>query len=183
VPDKRLTISQLVNIAQSKAGGGGPIVGEGSAAKEENAPGFVAHLLKIKVDAETGEIRPLNYVGVQDVGFAINPMMVEGQMHGGMIQGLGIALSEAMVYDENGQLLTGSFMDYAVPRIDTVPEVETVLVENPSTYGTFGARGIGEPPIIAGAAAAANAIFDATGVRLTNLPMQGKALWQKLQAG
>jgi CO/xanthine dehydrogenase Mo-binding subunit len=183
VPDKRLTISQLVNIAQSKAGGGGPIVGEGSAAKEENAPGFVAHLLKIKVDAETGEIRPLNYVGVQDVGFAINPMMVEGQMHGGMIQGLGIALSEAMVYDENGQLLTGSFMDYAVPRINTVPEVETVLVENPSTYGTFGARGIGEPPIIAGAAAAANAIFDATGVRLTNLPMQGKALWQKLQAG
>lgn len=181
VPDKRLSIAKLVNIAQSKAGGGGPIVGEGSSAKEENAPGFVAHLLKIKVDAETGEIRPLDYLGVQDVGFAINPMMVEGQLHGGMIQGLGIALSEAMVYDENGQLLTGSFMDYALPRIDTVPHIETILLENPSPYGTFGARGIGEPPIIAGAAAAANAIFDATGVRLTNLPMQGKSLWQGMK--
>jgi CO/xanthine dehydrogenase Mo-binding subunit len=148
-----------------------------------NAPGFVAHLLKIKVDAETGEIRPLEYVGVQDVGFAINPMMVEGQMHGGMVQGLGIALSEAMVYDEDGQLLTGSFMDYAVPRIDTVPDIEAIMIDNPSPYGPFGARGIGEPPIIAGAAAAANAIFDATGVRLTNLPLQARVVWQKIQAG
>jgi CO/xanthine dehydrogenase Mo-binding subunit len=181
VPDKRLSIARLVEIAQSKAGGGGPIVGEGSSAKEENAPGFVAHLLKIKVDPETGEIRPLAYVGVQDVGFAINPMMVEGQMHGGMIQGLGIALSEAMIYDENGQLLTGTFMDYALPRIDTVPPIETIMIDNPSPYGPFGARGIGEPPIIAGAAAAAAAIYDATGVRLTTLPLQGKQLWQEMQ--
>jgi len=181
VPDKRLSIARLVEIAQSKAGGGGPIVGEGSSAKEENAPGFVAHLLKIKVDPETAEIRPLDYVGVQDVGFAINPMMVEGQMHGGMIQGLGIALSEAMVYDEYGQLLTGSFMDYALPRIDTVPHIEAIMIDNPSPYGPFGARGIGEPPIIAGAAVTANAIYDATGLRLTNLPLQGKQLWQKMQ--
>jgi CO/xanthine dehydrogenase Mo-binding subunit len=181
VPDKRLPIAQLVNIAQGKPGGGGPIVGEGSAAKEENAPGFVAHLVKIKVDPETGEIRVLDYIGVQDVGFAINPMMVEGQMHGGMVQGLGMALSEVMLYDETGQLLTGSFMDYAVPRFDTVPQIETIMVENPSPYGPFGARGIGEPPIIAGAAAVANAIKDATGVRLTSLPLQDKALWQKLQ--
>jgi CO/xanthine dehydrogenase Mo-binding subunit len=123
----------------------------------------------------------LDYIGVQDVGFAINPMMVEGQMHGGMVQGLGMALSEVMLYDETGQLLTGSFMDYAVPRFDTVPQIETIMVENPSPYGPFGARGIGEPPIIAGAAAVANAIKDATGVRLTSLPLQGKALWQKLQ--
>jgi CO/xanthine dehydrogenase Mo-binding subunit len=72
-------------------------------------------------------------------------------------------------------------MDYAVPRFDTVPQIETIMVENPSPYGPFGARGIGEPPIIAGAAAVANAIKDATGVRLTSLPLQGKALWQKLQ--
>ena len=181
VPDKRLAIAQLVNIAQSKAGGNGPIVGEGSSAKEENAPGFVAHLLKVQVDEETGEIRPLHYVGVQDVGFAINPMMVEGQLQGGMIQGLGMALSEAMVYDESGQLLTGSFMDYAMPRTDTMPQIDVIMLDNPSPYGPFGARGIGEPPIVAGPAAAANAIFDATGIRLTNLPLQSKTMWQKMQ--
>ena len=178
VPDKRLPIAQLVNIAQSKAGGGGPIVGEGSAAKEENAPGFVAHLVKIHVDSETGRITPLDYLGVQDVGFAINPMMVEGQLHGGMVQGLGIAMYEAMVYDSEGQLVTGSFMDYAVPRADMVPSIDVVLINNPSPYGPFGARGIGEPPIIAGGAAVGNAIKDATGVRLTRLPLQGEPLWR-----
>ena len=153
-------------------------MGEGSAAKEENAPGFVAHLVKIHVDSETGRITPLDYLGVQDVGFAINPMMVEGQMHGGMVQGLGIAMYEAMVYDSEGQLVTGSFMDYAVPRADMVPSIDVVLINNPSPYGPFGARGIGEPPIIAGGAAVGNAIKDATGVRLTRLPLQGEPLWR-----
>jgi CO/xanthine dehydrogenase Mo-binding subunit len=74
-------------------------------------------------------------------------------------------------------------MDYALPRIDTVPHIEAIMIDNPSPYGPFGARGIGEPPIIAGAAATANAIYDATGLRLTNLPLQGKQLWQKMQVG
>ena len=76
-----------------------------------------------------------------------------------------------MVYDENGQLLTGSFMDYDMPKIDTVPTLETILVQNPSPHGPFGARGIGEPPITAGAAALANAVRDATGVRVTETPI------------
>jgi CO/xanthine dehydrogenase Mo-binding subunit len=133
------------------------------------------------VDPETGHVTPTQCVVIQDVGFALNPLMVEGQIHGGAVQGLGWALQEAMIYDEEGQLLTGSFMDYAVPRFDNVPGVEAVLVTNPSPLGPFGARGVGEPPIIAGLAAMANAIRDAVGVRITELPLRSETVWQALQ--
>jgi CO/xanthine dehydrogenase Mo-binding subunit len=96
------------------------------------------------------------------------------------VQGIGFGLHEAMIYDDQGQLLSGSFMDYNVPRIDSVPDIETVLVEHPSPHGPFGARGIGEPPITAGAAALANAIKQATGVRMTTLPIRAEALWQAM---
>lgn len=181
VPDKRIGIAKLVSIAESKAGGVGPIVGEGSEAKPINAPAFVVHLIKIKVDEETGEIQPLNYIAVQDVGFPLNPMLVEGQMHGGMVQGLGMALHEAMVYDEAGQLLTGSMLDYTLPKAKMVPAIETILLENPSPQGPYGARGVGEPPIVVGGAAIANAIRDATGVRLTHLPIRSNMLWEARQ--
>ena len=85
-----------------------------------------------------------------------------------------------MVYDDNGQLLTGTFMDYDLPKINQVPNVEVILVENPSPLGPFGARGIGEPPIVAGAAAIANAIRDATGARLCVLPMRAELVWRAL---
>jgi CO/xanthine dehydrogenase Mo-binding subunit len=86
-----------------------------------------------------------------------------------------------MIYDEYGQLLTASFMDYNLPAFDQVPDIEAVLVENPSPHGPFGARGVGEPPITAGAAAIANAIRDATGVRMTELPIRAEALWRAMQ--
>lgn len=178
VPDRRIALGELVEIGQSREGGVGPIVGEGNNAVPENAPGFVVHLAKVSIDPETSEIRLLQYVAVQDVGFALNPMMVQGQMHGGAVQGIGFGLHEAMRYDDAGQLLTGSFMDYDLPRIDSVPPIDTILVEHPSPHGPFGARGIGEPPIVAGAAAIANAIKDATGVRLTELPMRSETLWR-----
>jgi CO/xanthine dehydrogenase Mo-binding subunit len=180
LPSRAVSFAELAEQAESKAGGPGPIVGEGRAAVEENAPGFVVHLVKVAVDEDTGQVRPLHYVAVQDVGFALNPLMVAGQVQGGAIQGLGWGLHEAMVYDENGQLLTGTFMDYDIPKIDTVPEVEAVLVENPSPYGPFGARGIAEPPITAGAAAIGNAIRDAVGVRLAEIPIRSEAVWKAL---
>jgi CO/xanthine dehydrogenase Mo-binding subunit len=109
---------------------------------------------------------------VQDVGRAINPPAAEGQMMGGATQGLGWALLEHMAYDDQGQLLSASWMDYAVPHITQgALKLETVLVQVPTAHGPFGARGVGEPPVIATAAAVANAIADATGVRLTELPM------------
>ncbi len=179
-PDKAISIGDLAAIAESKAGGPGPIVAEGSAAVSENAPGFVAHLAKVHVDPETGQVTLKQYVAVQDVGFALNPTMVVGQIHGGSVQGIGWGLYEAMVYDEYGQLLTASFMDYNLPSFDQVPDIEAVLVENPSPHGPFGARGVGEPPITAGAAAIANAIRDATGVRVSELPVRAETLWRAL---
>jgi CO/xanthine dehydrogenase Mo-binding subunit len=111
-------------------------------------------------------------VVVQDVGQVINPLTLEGQIMGGAMQGLGWALYEQMAHDEYGTPLTGSWMDYNMPHfIHAVPEFEAVFVEVPTEYGPFGARGAGEPPIIATAAAVANAIADATDARLTDLPM------------
>jgi CO/xanthine dehydrogenase Mo-binding subunit len=183
VPARAVAIGQLADMAQGKKGGPGPIVGEGTAAVEENTAGFVVHLAKVAVDRDTGQVTPLHYVAIQDVGFALNPTMVLGQIHGGTVQGIGWGLHEAMVYDENGQLLTGSFMDYDVPKMDTVPTLETILVQVPSPHGPFGARGIGEPPITAGAAALANAVRDATGVRVTETPIRPEQLWRALHNG
>jgi CO/xanthine dehydrogenase Mo-binding subunit len=181
VPDRTISLGQLADIAQTKAGGPGPIVGEGHAAVEENAPGFVVTLVKVEVDPDTGHVTPKQYVVIQDVGFALNPMLVEGQIQGGAVQSLGWALQEAMLYDEEGQLLTGSLMDYAVPKIDNVPGIEAVLLTNPSPYGPFGARGVGEPPITTGPAAIANAVKDAVGVRITALPLRSETVWQAMK--
>ncbi|MFM7677949.1 MAG: molybdopterin cofactor-binding domain-containing protein, partial [Roseiflexaceae bacterium] len=117
---------------------------------------------------------------VQDVGFALNPMLVEGQIHGGVAQGLGWALHEAMVYDDNGQLLTASFMDYSVPGGDALPDIDVVMVENKAPHGPFGARGIGEPPITAGAAAVANAVRAAVGARVCDLPLRDERVWRAM---
>jgi CO/xanthine dehydrogenase Mo-binding subunit len=183
VPARAVEIGRLAAIAQGKKPGPGPIVGEGTAAVETGTAGFVVHLAKVAVDQDTGEVTPLQYVAVQDVGFALNPMMVLGQIHGGTVQGIGWGLHEAMVYDENGQLLTGSFMDYDMPKIDTVPMMETILVQVPSPNGPFGARGIGEPPFTAGPAALANAVRDATGVRVTETPIRAENVWRALHNG
>ena len=181
VPDRTMTIAELAAMAESTSGGPGPIIGEGSAALEKNAPGFVAHLAQVKVDPATGQVETTRFVAVQDVGFALNPMLVEGQVHGGVVQGIGWGLHEGMVYDENGELLNASFMDYDIPKFDKVPNVETILINNPAPLNPFGARGIGEPPITAPAAAIANAIKDATGVRVDVLPIRPETLWQAMQ--
>jgi CO/xanthine dehydrogenase Mo-binding subunit len=182
VPDRNVSIARLAQIAENKRGGGGPLVGEGTAAVSENAPGFVAHLARVAVDPDTGEVTLKQYVAIQDVGFALNPMLVEGQIHGGVAQGIGWGLHEAMRYDDHGQLLTATFMDYDLPKFEQIPEIEAILVENRAPHGPFGARGIGEPPITAGAAAIANAIRDAIGVRMTEIPIRAEMVWESLHA-
>ena len=182
LPDRAISIGDLADRAEGMKGGPGPIIGEGTAAVSENAPGFVAHLAKVAVDPDTGQVTLKQYVAIQDVGFALNPTMVHGQIHGGTVQGIGWGLHEAMVYDEYGQLLTASFMDYSIPAFDSVPDIETVLVQNPAPHGPFGARGIGEPPITAGAAAIANAVRAATGVRVTEIPIRAENLWRAMHA-
>jgi CO/xanthine dehydrogenase Mo-binding subunit len=140
----------------------------------------------VEVDDLTGETRVVRYVAVQDVGFAINPAAVEAQIHGGVAQGIGWALYEGMTYDGDGQLLTATFQDYVLPRAEMIPPIETVLVEVPSEHGAYGAKGVGEPPAIPGPATVANAVRDATGLRVTSLPIRpetlARAMWFAPQA-
>ena len=157
------------------------MLAHGNSAVEVNAPVASVHLVRVRVDKETGVVTPIQYVAVQDVGFALNPLMVEGQLQGGALQGLAMGLQEQLVYDDEGHLQTPSFLDYALPRCDEAPPVEPVLVEIPSPKGPFGIRGVGEPPIVPGAAALANAVRDATGIRVAELPIRAPKLWEKMQ--
>jgi CO/xanthine dehydrogenase Mo-binding subunit len=172
VPGKAIPLSELAGKTMQFGGKYAPIMGHGRHAENRSSPAFCAQLAEVIVDEETGQVRVPRLVLVQDVGRAINPEGIRGQMIGGAAQGLGWALYEAMVYDDQGQLLTGTLLEYNVPSADQVAErVETVMVEVPSDHGPYGARGVGEPPVIATAAAVANAIADATGRRMTALPM------------
>lgn len=179
VPNKTIPIGDLAGKGRS-ARGVMPVIGRGQSSPEQAGPGFVVHMIKVNVDKETGEVTPLKYVAIQDIGLAINPMLVEGQMHGGAIQSLGIGLYESFQYDSEGQLLTGTFMDYGLPRIDNSPEVEAVIVEVPNPLGFKGARGMAEPPITAGPAALTSAIRDVTGVQLTETPVRAERVWAAL---
>ena len=181
VPDRMITIGALAHAAQS-AGSSlpdrhGPIQASGQAAGPGGAAAFVAHVVRVAIDRETGLVCPTDYLSVQDVGFALNPLLVEGQLHGGAAQGLGIGLHEALRHDEAGQLLTGTLMDYDLPKATAVPPVTAHLLQTPS-HGPYGARGVGEPPIVAGAAAAANAIRAATGAQPASLPLDAETVWR-----
>jgi CO/xanthine dehydrogenase Mo-binding subunit len=182
VPGSGISLKDVAARTMGFAARNEPVYGTGKTAIRESAPGFAAHLVEVEIDEITGQTRPLRYVAVQDVGFAINPAAVEAQIHGGVVQGLGWALYEGMEYDADGQLLTATLMDYALPRAGMVPEIETVLVEVPSEHGAYGAKGIGEPPAIPGAAAVANAIRDLTGLRMVSLPIKpeevARQMWE-----
>jgi CO/xanthine dehydrogenase Mo-binding subunit len=124
----------------------------------------------------------LRVIAVEDCGTVLNPLIVEGQIAGAVAQGVGWALLERMAYDAEGRLLSATLLDYALPGFGQVPPVETVLVEVPSETGPFGARGVGEPPVVAAAAAIANAVADATGRHVTALPMDAAAVLAALSA-
>jgi len=173
VPDKGITLAEIAGQTMRFGGIYAPVFAHGRHSVTTRAPGFCAQLAEVEVDEETGDVKVHRLLAIQDVGKAINPLAVEGQIMGGAMQGLGWALHESMIYEEeSGQLLTASLIDYTVPHMTDSPlDFETVLVEVPADTGPFGARGVGEPPIVPTAAAVANAIKDQTGVRLTDLPM------------
>jgi CO/xanthine dehydrogenase Mo-binding subunit len=118
---------------------------------------------------------------VQDVGRALNPALVESQMLGGTVQSIGRALYEELIHDDQGQLLTGSFLDYGIPKAAGLPPIDTVIVEVPAPEGPYGAKGIGEASILPGPAAIANAIAAATGLRMRELPMTARRVWAATQ--
>jgi CO/xanthine dehydrogenase Mo-binding subunit len=177
VPDRALTIAKLARIATEFGGKYEPIFGRGASATTARAPGFAAHLCEVEVDRATGAVQIARHVVAQDVGRAVNPAAIEGQIRGGVAQAIGWGLLEHLSYDDGGRLLSGTLMDYTLPKATQMPaDVEVILVEVPSESGPFGVRGVGEPPVIAGGAAIANAIADATGVRFTALPITSDAI-------
>ena len=161
----------LADIAGMTAKTGGPINGHVSLNARGAGPGFGTHICDVEVDTETGRVTIVRYTAVQDVGRAIHPGYVEGQLQGGVAQGIGWALNEEYIYGEDGRLQNPGFLDYRIPVASDLPMIDTVLVEVPNPNHPFGVRGVGEVPIIPPMAAVANAIENAIGVRLTDLPM------------
>ena len=147
---------------------------------------FGAHLMVSEVDRETGEISIHRYIAVDDCGTLLNPMIVEGQVHGGVAQGLGQALWEQAVYDDNGQLVTGELMDYAVARAPMMPHLETAHTVTPSPVNPLGVKGVGEAGTIGASPAAVNSVVDALstlGVRHIDMPMTQEKIWNLIHSG
>ncbi len=170
----------FAEMAKQQGRTGGPIVGKGSLVARGVGGAFAVHIADIEVDPETGKVTVLRYTAVQDAGTAIHPSYVEGQMQGGVAQGIGWALNEEYYYDDQGRMANASFLDYRMPTSLDLPNIDTVIVEVPNPGHPFGVRGVGEVPIVPPLAAMANAVFDATGHRFTDLPMSPRRVVETL---
>ena len=172
-PPQGFTIGQLASMSVNSRTG--PVIGNASLSTLPYAPVFSAQAAEVVVDKETGQVKLTRYVQCQDVGVAINPMAVEGQLEGGAVQGIGRALTEDLQFDaETGAIRNPSFASYLMPLALDLPELETLMVRVPSEDGPFGARAVAEPPGFGPPAAIANAIYDAVGVRIRELPLSGE---------
>jgi xanthine dehydrogenase molybdenum-binding subunit len=167
-PTKQLTLKQM---ATQFARTGGPVSGRASVNLRSVGPSFAATCVDVEVDPDTGKVKVLRATCAQDVGKALHPSYVEGQMQGGTAQGIGWALNEEYVYDEKGNLRNFGLLDYRMPTCLDLPELETVIVEVPAPNHPIGSRGVGEVNIVPPPAAVANAIAHATGIRMEVLPM------------
>ncbi len=167
-PDRFLTLAQ---VAAAAPGVKGFVIGSGQTAKPPPCPIHTAQVAEVAVHPELGEVRVLRLFCVQDVGFAINPISVAGQIEGAMIQGLGLALMEELPNATNGNLQGESLHEYLVPTSLDMPEIKAILMDNPAKGTPLGMRGVGEPPIVATAAAVVNAIHDAVGAQFFSIPV------------
>src|SRR5262245_31553910 len=165
---KRLTFGELAAKLHAT---GGTIVGRASVDPKGVGGAFATHVVDVEVDPDTGKVTILRYTAVQDVGTAIHPSYVEGQIQGGVAQGVGWGLNEEYAYDERGVMTNASFLDYRMPSALDLPMIDAVLVEVANPGHPYGVRGVGEVPIVPPPAALANAIYRAVGVRMTELPM------------
>ena len=179
-PDLKLTFKELAGRLN---GTGGPISSQVSVDPRRAGGAFSTHIVDVEVDPETGKVEILDYTAVQDAGKAIHPSYVEGQMQGGVVQGIGWALNEEYVFDKDGRMENSSFLDYRMPTSLDLPMISTVIVEVANPGHPYGVRGVGEVPIVPPMAAIANAISEALGVRMGHLPMSPahilEALWEK----
>ncbi|MBP7692274.1 MAG: molybdopterin-dependent oxidoreductase, partial [Anaerolineales bacterium] len=166
--EQRLSFAELAARLDET---GGPVVASAAVNPKTYGPGFAVHIVDVEVDPETGKVQILRYTAAQDAGRAIYPNYVAGQMQGGAAQGVGWALNEEYVYDAQGRLLNANWLDYRMPVTLDLPMIDTLIVEVPNPGHPYGVRGVGEVPIVPPAAAVANAIYQAAGVRMTELPM------------
>jgi CO/xanthine dehydrogenase Mo-binding subunit len=172
----------LADIAMGAPKTGGPLLGRASLNAQGAGAGFSVNLADLRVDSDTGKVDVLSFTAIQDAGKAIHRAYVEGQMQGGAAQGLGWALNEEYIYDENGVMLNAGFLDYRIPVASDLPMIDTVIVEIPNPNHPFGVRGVGETPIVAPLATAANAVRAATGVRIHDLPLSPPRVLAALEA-
>ena len=171
----------LKDIASKFSATGGPIGATGTVNAGGQAPGFSTQYCDVEVDPETGRVEILRFVAAQDAGRAIHPSYVEGQIQGGVVQGIGWALNEEYIYDEDGRMSNPGFLDYRVPVASDVPMIEPIVVEVPNPNHPFGVKGVGEVSICPPMAAIANAVADAIGRRLQELPMSPPKVLEALE--
>ena len=179
-PELRMTFKEL---ARKLASTGGTITGESNVDPTGEGNGYAVHLVDLEVDKETGKAEILRYTAVQDAGKAVHPSYVEGQMQGGAAQGIGWALNEEYFFNDRGQMMNSSFLDYRMPTSLDLPMIDTVIVEVANPGHPYGVRGVGEVPIVPPMAAVANALRVATGVRIPSLPMSPGKILQALWSG
>ncbi len=172
----------LAQLAASAGKTGGPINGHAQLNVQGAGPGFGVHVVDLAVDRDTGIVTIDRYTAAQDVGTAIHPSYVEGQLQGGVVQGIGWALNEEYIYNSKGKLDNPGFLDYRMPVASDLPMIETILVEVANPSHPYGVRGVGEVPIVPPLATVGNAIARATGVRMTDLPMSPPKLSAALDA-
>jgi CO/xanthine dehydrogenase Mo-binding subunit len=161
----------LAEIAAKAPMTGGPIAGHAEINATGQGPATGAHLVDVEVDRESGHVKVLRYTVFQDVGRAISPDYVEGQLQGGAVQGIGWALNEEYIYDDKGRLENPGFLDYRVPVASDVPMIDVCMIEVPNPNHPYGVRGVGETPIVPPQAAVANAVENAVGLRFRDLPV------------
>ncbi|PKB81307.1 MAG: oxidoreductase [SAR202 cluster bacterium Io17-Chloro-G9] len=170
------------DLAKQLGSTGGGITGRNNIDPSGEGNGYAVHVVDVEVDQETGKVDILRYTAVQDAGKAVHPSYVEGQMQGGVVQGIGWALNEEYFFNDQGQMMNSSFLDYRMPTSLDLPMIDTVIVEVANPGHPYGVKGVGEVPIVPPMAAISNAIHQATGLRMASLPMSpGKileALWE-----
>jgi CO/xanthine dehydrogenase Mo-binding subunit len=164
------------DLAGQLAGSGEPIVGRAAVNPTGAGGSFCGNIVDVEVDPETGKTEVLRFTCVQDVGKAVHPSYVEGQMQGGSVQGIGWALNEEYYMGEQGQMTNTSLLDYRMPTSLDIPMIDTVIVEVANPGHPFGVRGVGEANIVPPTPAIANAIHSATGLRMDSLPMNSGAI-------
>jgi CO/xanthine dehydrogenase Mo-binding subunit len=177
--ERALTLTEL---AAKLAHTGGPIIGHGAVSAPMAGPAFGLHICDLEVDKDTGRSTIARYTAFQDVGKAVHPGYVEGQMQGGVAQGIGWALNEEYLFDRDGVMQHAGFLDYRMPVASDVPMIDTVIIEVPNPLHPYGVRGVGEVPIVPPLAAVANAMRDATGVRFTELPLSPPRVLEGISA-